>query len=250
MAVAAAAAGLDVAPPSPSARGPATMLFLLTAASADLDTASNLLTLHRVAPSLLWTADGPPRRAGRVRTALWANASLWTDGDSDAATTPATWLASPPAVLEGRVKDGAHSAAAALPVRVSAPRLKGDTLALTATRLDADSPAVLERGVAATALDGVGGPAASAPAANNTPLPTRLTLTDVVLYIDAAPPRTPPAAGAKQSGWWGCTGVLLGTLSSFGNNCGFYDASQFGGAQLGWGSPLGGGMTLGSGAFG
>ena len=227
------------------------MLFLLTAASADLDTLTNTLTLHRVAPSLLWTADGPPRRAGRVRTALWANTSLWTDADTDTTTTPATWLASPPAVLEGRWKDGQNTAAAALPVRLSAPRLKGDTLTLTATRLEADSPAVLERGVAATALDGVGGPGAASPAAATPPpLPTRVTLTDSVLYIDAAPPRAPPSAGAKQSGWWGCTGVPLGTLSSFGNNCGFYDASQFGGGQLGWGSPLGGGMTLGSGAFG
>ena len=54
----------------------------------------------------------------------------------------------------------------------------------------------------------------------------------------------------KQTAFAGCAGVPLGTLSSFGGSCGFYDASQLGGGQLGWGTGFGGGMLLGSGTFG
>ena len=66
----------------------------------------------------------------------------------------------------------------------------------------------------------------------------------------APDPPPPPTAGAKQTAFAGCAGVPLGTLSSFGGSCGFYDASQLGGGQLGWGTGFGGGMLLGSGTFG
>lgn len=214
---------------------------MVYADAASLD--AGKLTLRGVSPALLWVADSAPggKRAGRLRTSLWANGTLWAaDG---------AWLGSPAAVLEGSRK----GVGAATPVRLSSPAYnpKTRTLTLAASPLAADA-AVPDGGVVAAALDaarsGAGGAFASAPAA---PLPSsgRLDLADAILYVDAAPtPPSPPAAGDKQGGaaFYGCAGVPLGTLSSFGGNCGFYDASY--GGQLGGG--FAGGMMLGSGAYG
>lgn len=216
---------------------------MVYADAATLD--AGTLTMRGVAPALLWTADSSPggKRAGRMRTALWANASLWTaDG---------AWLGSPVAILEG----ARRGVGAATPVRLSAPAYSPDarTLTLTATPLAADAAAPAG-GVVAAALaaarGGGGGAFASAPAG---PLPPsgRLDLTDAVLYVDATPPPAPsPANGAvvvKQgAAYYGCAGVPLGTLSSFGNQCGFYSTGY--GDQLGGG--FASGMLLGSGAYG
>ena len=89
-----------------------------------------------------------------------------------------------------------------------------------------------------------------------------LELRDVALYIDVAAPllaaateeassssssNPSPSLGAKQgvTSFYGCSGSPLGTLSSFGNACGLYGSSYFGGGMLGDTSGFGGGGTIG-----